>query len=230
MEENGVKAQQQARSEPPRDGDMPEGRKGAGTANRVFKAAMVGFSALFLLILGSVLFVYFKVSALRNMPAPAEANYQYPVFGAGRGRLPAPSHMHVSTRPAETSALTGFVAIQELAQGAYERTEDARNGKNRAMERNARKAVFAFKKYADRPIVKDFIAAAKKDPDFAQALKDIDPGDPLALADVLREMENMKGLMLKFAMRKDFLPFLREVANDPDIKPMIVKPAAKQRK
>ena len=200
MEDNEVGTAEPDRPSPlPPACGVPGGQEGRASAGRLFKAALIVLSALFLLILGAALFIYFKIGSLQSVLAPSEANYQNSAFDSRQGRLPAPARMYVSTKPEETSALTGFIRIKEMAQKASGRVENMRKVEKEAAERDVRKAVSAFMKYADRPIVKDFIAAAKKDPDFAKALAGGDPDNPLALVGALNNMENMEGLMLKFA-------------------------------
>jgi len=192
-----------------------------GPARRLFKAAAVVLVLLFLFALGGALFVFYRFSAMREALSPAGEIYQEAAYEEVPAALPAPARMYVSTQSSETSSLTGFISIKELAQQAAILRETAAGGTGNPAMLDTGKAAAAALRYADRPIVRDFIAEAKKDPEFARALARMDPNDPLALARALEDIKGLEGMMLKFAMRKDFLPFVMEVTNDPEIKPML---------
>jgi len=82
--------------------------------------------------------------------------------------------------------------------------------------------VKAMNKYADRPIVKEFIADLKKDPNMASAFAASKGKDPMA---VFASMKNSKGgvdrLMMKYVTRPEFMKLMMEVMGDPEMKPFL---------
>ena len=189
----------------------------AKSSNKVFKIAAIVFSTLFVLLLCAVIFIYYKFSGLRNLLMPPTETFEDSAFRAGEDILPGiPPESYkrfaVSTQTQGGSALTVFTNAREYAQAAESITME-----------DSEKAARAFARYAERPIVKDFMAALKKDPDFVRALKEKKANDPLAMIASIQKAKSLQGLALKFAMRKDFMPLMMEVMNDPDMKPLLSK-------
>ncbi|MFA6549292.1 MAG: hypothetical protein WCT39_05135, partial [Candidatus Margulisiibacteriota bacterium] len=184
--------------------------------NKVLKAATIVLTTLFLLVGGAVVFIYHKVSGIRDMLLPPTETFQDPAFAMGEERpAPGEQHMVFSTQPAAGSALTVFTNAGEFSQ---EQTDD-----KMVSDAAGAKAANALMKYADRQIVKDFIAAAKEDPAFAAALKKSDPANPLSVFSSIQNVKSVQNLAMRFVLRKDFLPLLMEVTNDPDVKPLLGK-------
>jgi hypothetical protein len=190
--------------------------------NKILKSATILLSGLFILIVCAAIFIYKKVSDLKDLVMPQTETFQDSAFrvednglsGAPPKVLPDTFGGAVSsTQVSGGSALTVFTNAGEYSQGGGEGIgpEDG--------ERAARVA----SKYADRPIVKDFMAELRKDPDFVQALRAKDANNPMAMIASIQHMKSMQTLMTKFMMRRDFIPFMAEVMNDPDMKPMLGK-------
>lgn len=187
------------------------------SSNKLFKAAAIVLFALFALLLSVVLFMYQRFSGLRDLIMPPSEILEDPAFRAGEAALPGilPEGLKRFAAPAQThggSALTVFTNAGDYARAASAITPE-----------DGIKTARAFAKYADRPLVKDFLAELKKDPDFARALKEKGAGDPLAMIASLQNTKNMHSLALRFAMRKDFVPLMMEVMNDPEMKPLLQK-------
>jgi hypothetical protein len=187
------------------------------SSNKVFRAAAIVFSSLFILLLCAVLFIYQKLSGFRNILMPPTETFQDTAFRAGEEAASAalPEGFKRPEVPAQAqsgSALTVFTNSGEYGPAAAGIT--AEDGERTAA---------ALAKYAKRPIVKEFVAELKKDPDFARALKQKDANNPLAMIASIQKTKSIQGLALKFATRKDFLPLMMEVMNDPDLKPMLSK-------
>lgn len=184
---------------------------------KVLKIVVIVFSALLVLVLGAGIFVYRKLADLRDMFTPPAETFQSSAFGAGGeggfGEMPPPFRGSLSsTQAAGGSSLTVFTNAGEYSQDA-----PAASGGGGGAEKMARVAA----KYADRPIVKDFMAELKKDPKVMKALKEKGAGDPLSLIATLQNSGNMRGLMTKFITRRDFMPFMKEVMSDPDLQPLL---------
>jgi hypothetical protein len=78
----------------------------------------------------------------------------------------------------------------------------------------------SMNKYAQRPVVKEFLAELKNDPDVAAALKDGASGNPMAIFAAAQNSKNLNMLMMKYATRPEFMKTMMEIANDPDLKSM----------
>lgn len=187
------------------------------SSNRLFKIAAIVMSVLFVLVLCAVLFIYQKLSGFKDLLMPPSETFQDSAFRSGEDVLPGIppegfKRFAASTQAQGGSALTVFTNAGEYAQAAAAITAD-----------DAEKTARVFARYADRPIVKDFMAELKKDPDFARALREKDAGNPLSMMASLQNVKGMQGLALKFAMRKDFMPLMMEVMRDPDVKPLLGK-------
>ncbi|HBB68077.1 MAG: hypothetical protein A2X28_05645 [Elusimicrobia bacterium GWA2_56_46] len=185
--------------------------------NKILKIAAAVLSVLFLSLLGAVIFLYLKVSAFRDVLMPQTETFQDSAFGAGEEALPpglpAPFRVSSSSVPApDGSALTVFTNSGEYAQEEGGITLE-----------DGERAAKAFSRYAERPIVKAFMAELKKDPAFVQALKEKDANAPLAMMSSIQKSKGIQVLAAKFAMRRDFIPFMMEVMNDPDLKPLLGK-------
>jgi len=185
--------------------------------NKILKIAAAVLSVLFMLLLGAVIFLYLKVSAFRELLMPSTETFQGSAFGSGEEGmppgLPAPFRVASSSVPEPGgSALTVFTNSGEYAQ--EERGITLEDGE---------RAAKVFSRYAERPIVKAFMAELKKDPAFVNALKEKDANNPIAMISSIQKSKSMQGLAAKFAMRRDFIPFMMEVMNDPDLKPLLGK-------
>jgi|GEM_PF-3980458 len=199
---------------PQPDGELARELSRARLANKILKIATVLLTLLFLLVATAIFFIYKKVAgmaALAETPV-AEHSKDYS-FGLDETPMPtgaaSPGMRVRASTEAHGSGLTVFVNSKEYAQdGARDPSAEARA------------ALGALRKYSDRPIVKDFIAAAKKEPEFARAMKN-NPEDPLAFVGSMQNMPALQNLLLKFVMRKDFAPFLKEVAGDPEVRPLM---------
>lgn len=214
MEEKTEKA---ANAEAPKDGAAAAELARVRSSNRLFKAAAIVLSALFALLLCVVLFMYHKFSGLKDLLLPPSGTFQDSAFRTGEEGLPGIppegfNRFAASTQTQGGSSLTVFTNTGEYAQASAVITAE-----------DAEKTARVFARYADRPIVKEFLAELKKDPDFARALKEKDVGNPLAMLASLQKIKGMQGLVLKFAIRKDFLPLMMEFMNDPDMKPLLGK-------
>jgi hypothetical protein len=188
------------------------------SSNKLYKIATIIFSVLFIVLLCVVLFIYQKLSGFKDLLLPQSETMADSAFSTGDEEgLPKimPEGLKRFAAPTQTqggSALTVFTNGGEYAQDGSAIT--AADG-----ERTAR----ILARYADRKIVKDFMVELKKDPDFARALKEKAANNPLGVIASVRKMKSLQGLTIKFAMRKDFMPLMMEVVNDPDMKPLLSK-------
>lgn len=189
--------------------------------NKLLKAATIVLSGLFIVIFCAALFIYKKVSDFKNVMMPAGETFEDSAFRAEDNGLPEIPRrampdvlraMASSTQVPGGSSLTVFTNAGEYAS----------MGGRIGSEGGERAAKIAAK-YADRPIVRDFMSELKKDPDFAKVLQAKAANNPLEMISSVQNLKSMRPLTLKFMMRRDFIPFMTEVMNDPDMKPMLSK-------
>lgn len=88
---------------------------------------------------------------------------------------------------------------------------------SREMEERAQLAMKAMNKYADRPIVKEFMADLKKNPDMAKAIAAGQGGNPLAMVAGMQNARGMDTVMAKYIGRPEFMKLLMELASDPEV-------------
>ncbi|MCX5786086.1 MAG: hypothetical protein NTX59_10390 [Elusimicrobia bacterium] len=79
----------------------------------------------------------------------------------------------------------------------------------------------ALLKYADRPIVKDFIAELKKDPSYREALANTGSNNPMKVIANIHNIKGMDKIIAKFTFRPDFMKLMMEVVADPELKPLL---------
>ena len=201
------------------------------SSNKIFKIAAIVSATLFVLLLGVVIFVYQKLAGLRDLLMPPTETYQDSGFRAGgegnSGELPpAFRGLLSSTRAAGGAALSvaklnGSVVDSSLT--VFTNAGEYSQGAGGITMEDSEKMTRVIARYADRPIVKDFMEELKKDPSFVKAMKQKDANNPVAMIAALQRSSNMEGLAAKFVMRRDFMPFMTEVLGDPDLQPLLKK-------
>jgi len=201
----------------PQDGPEPAEPAKVRSGGKALKIIGVIFSVLSVLLICAALFMYQKLSGFRELLMPSSEPAGNSAFSGGDegrgGTLPEGFNgFGASAQDKGGSALTVFTNAAEYAHEAASITPV-----------DAEKAADAFAKYANRGIVKDFMKELNKDPDFIQALKEKDANNPLAMIAAVQKVKSVQGLALKFIMRKDFMPLMVEVMNDPAVKPFLGK-------
>lgn len=73
----------------------------------------------------------------------------------------------------------------------------------------------AMNKYAERPIVKEFLADLRKNPDMAKALELSKGNNPIAMMAAVQNARGIEPIMAKYAMRPEFMKLLMEISSDP---------------
>lgn len=82
-------------------------------------------------------------------------------------------------------------------------------------EAQAAQIASAINKYAERPIVKEFIADLKKNPDMAKALDLSKGNNPIAMLAAVQNAKGMEPIIAKYAMRPEFMKLVMEMSSDP---------------
>jgi len=198
------------------DPAQPEGDLRAELArvrgrNKTLKIVAAILFSMFLIIAAGGYYIYRKVSAAI---APFQDAFQgFPPLTAGyqpeNRTLPLGQGVYSSTSmPASTlglfsGGLPGGSAGDGFDPGQGEQLLKAMN------------------KYADRPIVKEFLADLKRNPDMAAAFAASKDNNPIVVISLIHNAKGMDKLIMKYAARPEFLKLMMEVMNDPELKPLM---------
>jgi hypothetical protein len=181
------------------------------SGNKILKIAAMVLATLFVLMAGAAFYIYKQIEqtkaalaeAFQATPAPfpnyIPENRTLPSGGAsvfGGGAMPASS----------LGLISGSVPGASQAAFSPEAGEQI---------------TAAMNKYADRPIVKEFIADLKKNPAMARAFEDSKGGNPMKVMASIQGAKGMDKIIAKYAMRPEFLKLMAEVMNDPAMKPFL---------
>lgn len=195
------------------DGDLRAELARVRNKNKTLKIVAAILLSMFLIIAAGGYYIYRKVS---TVIAPFQDAFQgfAPVAGGYQPEnrtLPMAQGVYSSTSmPASSLGLfsggmPGGAAPEEFDQAQNERL------------------LKAMSKYADRPIVKEFLADLKKNPEIAAAFSSPKGVNPAAF---MAAMQNIRGkgmekVMMKYAARPEFLKLMMEFMNDPELKPLL---------
>lgn len=183
------------------------------SGNRILKIVAAVLACLFLLTAGAAFFVYRKVTqakaafseALSALPAPAQAG--------GEGQAAAmPQSGFAMFAPGQGGGGSSLNLVTGGVPGTLPGGMTAEDGE---------RIHAALLKYEKRPIVQEFIADLKKNPDMAKAFAEAGAGakgNPLAVISSIRNAKGMEPLIAKYAARPEFLGLMMEVMKDPALK------------
>jgi hypothetical protein len=177
--------------------------------NKVLVTVAAVLGTVFVLAAGAAYVVYLKISAAKENIEQAFASFpqQAQEYRPEALRLPGQGVALSTSMPQSSLGLfTGGVP------GVREALPDM------AAAQEAAKALF---KYSDRPIVKEFIADLKKNPEMAAAFAANKQGNPFAVMMSVRNARGMDRLVARYAARPEFLRLMMEVMNDPELKPLM---------
>lgn len=195
------------------DGDLRAELARVRNKNKTLKIVAALFFSMFLVIAAGGYYIYRKVStviapfqdAFQGF-APVTAGYQ-----PENRTLPMGQGVYSSTSmpPSSLGLFSGG-----LPSGHEEQAFDPEQGE---------RLLKAMNKYADRPIVKEFLADLKKNPEITAAFSSPKGVNPAAF---MAAMQNVRGkgmekLMMKYAARPEFLKLMMEFMNDPELKPLL---------
>jgi hypothetical protein len=180
----------------------------ARSRSKVMTALAVSLGTILVILAGVAYIIYGKISAakdnfeevFRAMPMPEAAEQQ--------NRMLAGQAVYSSTgMPVSSLGMFsgGIPAVPQLNMSKEE------------MERASQ----AVTKYTERPIMKEFMAEIKRNPEVAAAMADVKGGgNPLALIAAAQNAKGIEKLMLRYAMNPEFMRTLMEMSNDPALKPI----------
>jgi hypothetical protein len=182
----------------------------ARAGNKLLKIAAAVLGVLFVVMAAAAFYIYSRVSSAAKQLETLQ-NYLPP---------PAAGSPETRSMPAPVSSLFGIVASSSSGLGLISGSMPEGGGGLPSPE-EAQNVANAFAKYADRPVVKEFLADMKKDPELAALLEKNKGGNPLAVLGTIKSSKTMQGLAAKYAMRPDFMKLIMEVSADPAIKPLM---------
>ncbi|HOI43422.1 MAG TPA: hypothetical protein PK523_10800, partial [Elusimicrobiales bacterium] len=180
--------------------------------NKLLKFILAGLTGLVLLIAAAAAFLYNRIASF----FPSAETYQ---SGAMETFPESPPEPGIAPPGNALSAPSGgstlFLVRGEGGQGE----PGLPAGLPRITPQQMAGVSAAMAKYAERPLVKEFLADMNADPQLAGILDPKKP-DPAAYMKLLQNPAAMNGLLMKYAERPEFMPLLMELVNDPAMKPL----------
>lgn len=179
--------------------------------NKILKITASVLAALFVALAAAAFLAYRKISQTKAAIDSALQNYQPPAQGYRPEGLPMPGG-GPSVFQSTEAASSGLGLFSGSIPGQQPEPLNPAEGV---------KIADAMTKYADRPIVKEFIADLKKDPELARALAQSKGTNPMAMLASLKGSKGLNAIIAKYSTRPDFLKLMMEVMRDPDMKPVM---------
>lgn len=197
---------------PPPNGELAKELERVRGRHKILKIVTILLSAVFIVILIAAAFIYHKISRLaaaftERQESSPQSSFSSP-YGP-MGQQPQSSFAGISYSTQNPSSLMLLTGLNQPSGGG---------GLGAMPPIEPQKMIKLMSKYSKRPIVKDFIAELNKDPKFRKATEG---GDPMAMLALMQDRQTMQKMMMKFAMRPDFFPFMNEVMGDPDVAPLL---------
>ena len=198
---------QQGPGENPADG-LREELARVRSRNKVLVTVAAVLGTIFVLAAGAAYVVYMKVSAAKENIEQAFASFPQQAQGYQPEAVRLPGQVAFSTAMPQSSLgmFSGGLPGQPAGMPDMAASQEA---------------VKAMLKYSDRPIVQEFLADLKKNPDMASAFAAQKGGNPFEVILKIRNAKGMDKLMARYATRPEFLRLMMEVMNDPELKPLM---------
>ena len=195
--------------------------------NRLLKYLLLAVMVMVLMVAAAIALLYNKIASffpsgetyqsgiMESFSAdPAAALRALPAFGRSSGQAGAPpegqgqSSLFMVKGPGGEGAGEGAVRgpIPQVPQLSKE-------------EEAAMKAAMA--RYAERPLVKEFIEDLRLDPAVGDAFTKGRPPTPADFMKVLGNPDSVQRITMKYAGRPEFMPLMMEFINDPAFKPVM---------
>ena len=181
--------------------------------NKVLKAAAAVLAVLFMALATAAFVAYRKISQAKNDFVNALQSYQPPASGSQAEGMPLPGSFP-SVLQSTSMASSGLGLISGSIPGSQLEASSVED---------AGKILGVISKYSDRPIIKEFMADLKKDPQIARALAENKNGNPMGIFAAIQKAPGANAIVAKYATRPDFLKVLMEAMKDPDMKPIMSK-------
>lgn len=212
-EEKTVPVPEEKKQEPARpESELAKELEQVRSRNKILKVTAAVLAILFMALATAAFVAYRKISQAKNDFVNALQNYQPPASGLQAEGMPLPSSFPSvlqSTAMAASSLglISGSIAGGDQPEAV--RAEDTG------------KVLNAMAKYADRPVIKEFLADLKKDPQIARALAANKSGNPMEIFAAIQKAPGASAIVAKYATRPDFLKVMMEAMKDPEMKPIM---------
>ena len=178
--------------------------------HKILKIVTVVLSSLLVIVAATAFLIYRKISqTIAPLQEAFQGFQQQTPYQPENRTIPAMGPSVLSSTSMPASSLGMFSGSLQSSQAESFNPEQGQ------------KLMSAINKYADRPIVKEFLADLKKNPDMAKAFEASKGGNPLQVISMVQHAKGMNSLVAKYAMRPEFLKVLMEVMNDPEMKPFL---------
>jgi hypothetical protein len=179
--------------------------------NKLLKIAAILLASLFVVLAAAAIYIYNRISSTARQ------------LESFQNALPPPSAYAPENRGGQppASSMVGFSFSTSSGLGLFTGGAPADANAPAITAEDGQRMMNAFSKYSDRPVVKEFIADMKKDPELAKVLEQNKDANPIAMLATIQNSKKMELLAAKYAMRPDFIKLLMEVSADPAIKPMM---------
>ena len=208
------------------EGSLREELRRARSRNKVLVAIAAVLGSVFVLLAGGAYVVYTRLTAARENVEAAFGAFQeiqsrqelprgamLPPPGAA---YPGQSGMPVGGSTLPVSSLGFFSGGLPSSGSPLDSLPPAATD-----PAQAERVIRAMNKYADRPIVKEFMAELKRDPEIAAAFKSSKGNNPLEMMAHIQNARNGDRLVMKYLARPEAMSLMMEVMSDPDIQPLL---------
>ncbi len=179
--------------------------------NKTLKIVAAVLVSMFLIIAGGGFYIYHKISNAKDALEDVFQNFPPPASGYQSENRTIPMGQRVFASTSASGSGLGLFAgglPGERSVGIMNPDESGQ-------------VLKAMNKYADRPIVKAFLADMKKNPDMAAAFAASKGDNPLKVISLMQNAKGMDKIMMKYAARPEFLSLMMEFMNDPEMRPLM---------
>ncbi len=200
-------------SQPPEEDAAVRQLAALKARNKQLKFILAGLTGLVLLIAAAAAFLYNKIASF----FPSEETYQ---SGAMESFPENALKTDMAPPAGGPSAPSGGSTLFLIRGGGGQGEPGLPAGLPRVTPQQMAGVSAAMAKYAERPLVKEFLADMNADPQLAGILDPKKP-DPAAYMKLMRNPAAMNRLLMKYAERPEFMALLMELVNDPAMKPLL---------
>lgn len=185
----------------------------ARASGKIFRSTTVALSIIFAMILAVAFMGYRKVMQAKALVEGISQGFQQLGAKTEYGEaIPEPLRAVSASNPVPTSAS----GLGLLSMPDSEEPEDP--GADAAAAENKDKILRVLNKYADRPLVKEFLAELAKDPDYA---KHKNTGNTFGMIAGMQKAPRVKALIAGYSRRPEFMKLMMEVMQDPEMLPLM---------
>jgi hypothetical protein len=187
----------------------------ARASGKMFRSATIALSIIFVMILAVAFMGYRKVMQAKAMMEGVSQELQ--PLGV---KVYSGSGDSAVAEPLRAGADAGPAAPDVSSLGMFS-VPDSGEAQSPAAGEDKERMFKALGKYSDRPLVKEFFAELKKDPDYNKASEAKKGGNPMAMIAGMQKSAGMRALISKYMRRPEFMTLMAEVTQDPEMRPFL---------